>query len=87
MNLGEFAADLGFYGNGGIGLHVADDLDFDGHVLLGGYRYGDGDVAASTPTAAFLAAATTAGIGGIRGGDADAGAAGKGSEQDKTDKL
>ena len=34
IDLGQLAADLGLNRDGGIGLHVADDLNFHRHVLL-----------------------------------------------------
>ncbi len=42
-NLGQLAAHLRFHADGGIGFHIADDIDVDGNVPLRHHRHYHGD--------------------------------------------
>ena len=58
VNVGQLTAHLGFDSDGGVGLYIADDLDFHRDVAQGGFSDGDRDIAAGAAASALSAAAT-----------------------------
>ena len=67
IDLGQLAAHQGFDGDGGVGLDVADDLDFHRHVAGGSLGHGDGDIAAGAAASTAPSAAATTGRVRLRG--------------------
>jgi hypothetical protein len=82
VNIGQLTAHQSFDGDGGVGLDVADDLDFDRHVAGGGLGHGHGNIATAAASAA-LATAATAGRVCFRGGRAAVGTGAKGQSQNR----
>ena len=61
-DIGQLPTHQGLYGNGRVGLDVADHLDFHRDVAGSGFGHGDRDIAApAAASAALPTAATTAG--------------------------
>ena len=60
---GQLPADLRLHRDGGVGFHVADDLDFDRHVAFLGGGHRDRDVAAAAALPPPLLRPAAGGIG------------------------